>query len=496
MKTTFRAAGFALFAVWAALGQGPAAGGQDPAAAPKPAAVSADPRFVQAVALLEAWIDAKLAFEKIPGISLGFVLDQDLVWSKGYGFADLRRREPATPRTIYSICSISKLFTSIAVLKLRDEGKLRLDDPVAQHLPWFKLPAAASDSPAPTLRDLLTHSAGVPRESDHPYWAGPDFMFPTREDVIGGLANQSMLYPAERYFQYSNLGMALLGQVVEQASGLPYGQYVRENILAPLGLTRTTPEIPAEERGKLLAQGYGVVPREGGRADMPFFQARGIAPAAGFASNVEDLARFASWQFRLLAKGGFEVLKASTLREMQRVHWMDPDWKTSWGLGFAVFRQDGKTLVGHEGDCPGFRTALLLLPDERAAGVAMINAMGVEPGAFAGQAVRILGDALRKIKEAPEAGKQPDPSLSGCAGLYRAAWGETAVVVWDDGLAMLDLPSADPLEAMDKLKRVEGLRFRRLRADGELGEDVVFEADREGRVIRFKQHGNYTEKVR
>lgn len=496
MNATLRATACAILVLWAAV-PGPASLAQTPAAeAPKPAPLTADPRFVQAAALLEAWIDAKLAYEKIPGLSLGFVVDQDLVWSKGFGFADLRRSEPATPRTLYSICSISKLFTSIAVLKLRDEGKLRLDDPVAQHLPWFQLPAASADSPPPTVRDLLTHSAGVPRESDHSYWTGPDFVFPTREEIIRGLTNQSMLYAAERYFQYSNLGMALLGQVVEQASGTPYGQYVRENILTPLGLSRTTPELPAEERGKLFARGYGVVPREGARAEMPFFQARGIAPAAGFASNVEDLARFASWQFRLLSRGGFEVLKASTLREMQRVQWLDPDWKTSWGLGFSVFRQDGKTLVGHEGSCPGFRTALVLVPADRQAGVAMINAMGVDPGAFAAQAIKIMGDAVRAVKAAPEAGKAPDPALAKFAGLYRAAWGETAVVVWGEGLALLDLPSSNPLEAMDKLKPVEGMRFRRVRADGELGEEVEFEADREGRIIRYKQHGNYTEKVR
>jgi CubicO group peptidase (beta-lactamase class C family) len=455
-----------------------------------------DPRFIQAVGLLEAWIDAKLAYEKIPGVSLGFVVDQNLIWSKGYGFADLRRREPATPRTIYSICSISKLFTSIAVMRLRDEGRLRLDDPISAYLPWFKLPPASADSPEVTLRGLLTHSAGVPRESGYSYWTGPDFPFPTREEVIKGLANQSMLYPSDRYFQYSNLGMTLAGQIVEQVSGQPYAQYVRENILAPLGLARTTPEIPAEERGGLLAQGYGVLTRDCERLAMPFFQARGIAPAAGFASNVEDLARFASWQFRLLAKGGFEVLKASTLREMQRVQWMDPDWKTSWGLGFEVRRQDNKTVVGHGGSCPGYRTALSLYPQDLLAGVAMVNAMGVDPGEFVAQVVKILGGAAQKIKEAPDAAKVPDPSLQKFVGLYRSAWGETAVLVWDDGLAMFDLPTENPLDALDKLKPVEGLRFRRIRADGELGEEVVFEADKDGRIIRFKQNENYTEKVR
>ena len=169
---------------------------------------------------------------------------------------------------------------------------------------------------------------GLPRESDYPYWTGPDFPFPTHEQIVERISKQRTLYPAETYFQYSNLGLTLAGEVVAAASGMPYADYVRLNILEPLGLASTTPEIPAAERGGRLAAGYGAPKRDGGRAAMPFFQARGVAPAAGFASTVEDLARFAQWQFRLLRGGVTEVLKANTLREMYRVHWVDPDFET------------------------------------------------------------------------------------------------------------------------------------------------------------------------
>jgi len=484
-----------LWIVILAFGTASAVRGQTP---DKPQAVSltSDPRFVQSIGLLEAWIDAKLAYDKIPGISLGFVVDQDLVWSKGYGYADLQRKAPATPKTLYSICSISKLFTSIAVMQLRDEGKLQLDDPIAKHLPWFTMKPFDPDSPPVTIRGLLTHSAGIPREADQPYWTGPDFRFPSREDVIKGLSNQSMLYPSSRYFQYSNLGLTLAGQIVEQVSGKPYADYVRENILGPLHLGSTTPEIPVNEQGKLLAVGYGTLSREGERPTMPVFQARGIAPAAGFASNVEDLARFASWQFRLLVKGGQEVLKASTLREMQRVQWMDPDWKTSWGLGFTVMRWENRTVVGHGGSCPGFRTELALLTDEKIAGIAMVNAMGVDPNDFVLQMIKILSPALQKIKDSPGQGKAADPALQKFAGLYRSAWGEVAIIVWEDGLAAVELPGGNPLEGMEKMKWVEGLRFQRIRSNGEPGEEITFEVASDGRVLRFKQHGNYTDKVR
>src|SRR5207244_302422 len=137
------------------------------------------------------------------------------------------------------------------------------------------------------------------------------------------LSSQEDLYPADTDYQYSNLGMSLLGEVVASASGQPYPEYVQKNILNPLGLKDTTPEMPEKQRGARLATGYSAILRDRTRQPMPFFQARGIAPAAGYASTVEDLGRFASWQFRLLSKGGKEVLAANTLREMQRVHLLD-----------------------------------------------------------------------------------------------------------------------------------------------------------------------------
>ena len=143
---------------------------------------------------------------------MAIVHDQDLIWSRAWGSADLEANKPAEPDTIYSICSISKLFTSVAVMQLRDEGKLKLDDPVEKHLPWFDLKKTFPDSPPITIEGLLTHSSGLPRESDHPYWTGPDFPFPTREQIIERLSNQETLYPAETYFQYSNLGLTLAGE--------------------------------------------------------------------------------------------------------------------------------------------------------------------------------------------------------------------------------------------------------------------------------------------
>ena len=456
-----------------------------------------DPRVGEAIHFLELWLDAQRAYEQIPGISFAFVHDQELVWSRGFGYSDLDKKTPTTPKTIYSICSISKLFTSVAVLQLRDQGFFRLDDPVGNILPWFDIKQTYPDGPAVTVKGLLTHSSGLPRESDHPYWTGPDFMFPTREQIIERLSHQKTLYPADKYFQYSNLGLSLAGEVIAEVSGKSYADYVTESILVPLDLKDTRPELPEHEKGRRLATGYSAITREGVRKPCPFFQARGIAPAAGYSSTVEDLAKFASWQFRLLENGGSELLNVNTLREMHRVQWMDPDWETAWGLGFAVWRNMNETFVGHGGSCPGYRTQLLLNPKNKIATIFMANASGVNTRMFTQQAFQIVASAIKAALDSTKAAEPPDPKLKKFTGTYSVEpWGgEMAVFFWKGNLAMVSFPNENPVDRITKLKHVEENVFKRIRDDGELGEEVVFETDSDGKVIRLQRHNNYYRKL-
>ena len=450
------------------------------------------PDYAEAIRLIDAWLEAQQAYDQLPGISVAIVHDQEIFFSKGYGLADLDNKMPCNENTIYSICSISKLFTAVAVMQLYDAGKLRLDDQVEDVLPWFKIEKKHLDSGPITIRSLLTHSSGLPRESDYPYWTGPDFPFPSAEQVKAKLDEQETLYPASTYFQYSNLGLTLLGAVVEEISGQSYDEYVSKNILEPLRLQNTATNLPATLWRKILATGYSSKKRDGRRDRLPLFQAEGIAAAAGYSSTVEDLARFASWQFRLRENGGEEILKASTLREMQRVHWVDPDWKTAWGLGFVVNQVDGKTMVGHGGSCPGYRSALMIRPDEKMAFVVMINASGEEPAKYANGMRKILEKVDSKASE-----KKELPDLEAYAGRYdlQPWWGEITVLPWQDKLVVVSMPADDPAEGMTFLKHIEGDTFRRIRDDEELGEEIRFEREDSGKVVRMWQHSNYRRKI-
>jgi len=435
------------------------------------------------LALTESWLAAQRAYDNVPGLSAAVVAGGKIAWSGGFGHADIETEQPARADTIYGICSISKVFTGIAVMQLRDAGKFSLDDPLPQLLSWFDLEQSFEDSPEITLRAVLTHSAGLPRESDYPYWMPPDFPFPTRDAIRKRLADQSTIYPADRYYQYSNLGLALAGEVVAEYSGMGFEDYVRANILQPIGLADTDTGFPADAREKRVATGYGYPGRDQQLKAMPRYDTRGITPAAGFASTALDLARFAAWQFKAL-DGDDSVLAGNTLREMQRTQWLDWDWSVARGLAFGVYRVGNRTLSGHAGDCPGFNTRLYTDPVGRVAVSMMANRNRVDVDGYAAAVFDIL-DGSGTTDDEPQTG-----NLTDYVGSYDLSpWdGEIMVFRWQDGLAMISVPTMDPAGSMTLLEHDEGDRFRTVRSDGEPGHEVRFLRGDEGAVSHVRMH--------
>ncbi len=448
------------------------------------------PSRAEAVAFARAWLDGQRSYDEIPGMSAAIVHDQELLWSGGTGMADPATKRAASADTIYSICSISKLFTSVSVMQLRDAGKLALEDPLSKYLPWFTMQPAPDGGPV-TIAGVLTHSSGLPRESDYPYWSG-SFDFPTHDQIVKRLPAQKPLYPSDTYFQYSNLGLTLAGEVVAATSGQPYADYVRGHVLGPLHLDSTTPEIPLAEQGKRLAVGYSAKRRDGTRAVVPIFQARGVAPAAGYASTANDLAKFAEWQFHVLDKGDDAVLKARTLREMYRVHFVDPDFETYWGLGFAVIKQDDKVFVGHGGSCPGFRSQLLLKPDEKIGVAVLANASGINTGRYARTLYDIVAPAINAHSDTAA-----DSSLTPFLGSYdESPWnGESIFFSWGGELASVSLPTMTPIKDMERYRKTGANTFRRIRKDNTLGEEAVFEMGPDGRATRVTIHSNSSRRM-
>ena len=378
-------------------------------------------------------------------------------------------------------------------MKLYDEGKLRLDDEIDELLPWYNLNQQFEDSWPITIRTLLTHSSGLPRESNHPYWTGPEFPFPETEALKGELQKQETIYPASSYFQYSNLGLSLLGEVVEELSGMPYEDFIKNEILDPLDMQDTRTFLPEDQYGSTLAIGYSALDREGSREKVNFFQARGIMAAAGFSSNVTDLAKFASWQFRLLDTTRTEILKPSTLKQMYNVHWIDPDGEITRGLGFGIVKTpDGERMVGHSGGCPGYNTLFSMVPAQKRAYAVFTNGLNTNRTGY----VRGMHSLLEKYnKEENEEGQLP--SLDEYQGYYHMLPWQTEIYLacWHNMLVMLSLPNEDPAGSMVKLRYVEKDLFRRVRSNGELGESYEFIRGEDGSIQKFKRHNNYFTRI-
>ncbi len=246
--------------------------------------------------------------------------------------------------------------------------------------------------------------------------------------------------------------------------------------------------------GTRLAQGFGARKRDRTRDLLRPFDARGITPAAGYTSTVEDLAKFASWQFRLLRDGGQEVLRASTLREMQRGQWTDPDGTNTWGLGFGVGRDGTATVVGHSGSCPGYIAGLAMIPKTGLAVVVMINANTGENTEQIRQFTRPMRRLMQKGM-AVEANASAD--LDDYAGRYDTQpWASEQIVEpWGKQLAVLELPSDDPAGNMELLRRVDGDLFRRVRGDDTLAEEWAFERDAGSRVVPIRSNGQVASRL-
>ncbi|MFM8354231.1 MAG: serine hydrolase, partial [Gammaproteobacteria bacterium] len=385
-------------------------------------------------------------------------------------------------------------------------GTLDLDDPVAEHLPAFPIRQSARDCGPLTIRALLTHSAGLPRESLGAYWSPPDFSFPPREDLLQALARPRTLYAPDTRFQYSNLGIALAGEIVATHAGVDYRTYLEERILTPLEMAETRLEFPKRPRGSVMAVGFGARDRAGNRPEMPPFDTAGIAAAAGLTSNVVDLARFAAWNFRTLDGQANAVLAPAELRDMQRVHWVDPDWNTTWGLAYEVRRAGDDTLVGHEGSCPGFNSAFALFPNHRLGVIVLTNASGIHPGVVVDNVQRLVVPTLAaaangaSVPPTPADGAAGSPlKLGPYTGRYDAQpWaGEVVVVKSGSELRVAWLPTDDVSAGLVRLRHLKDDVFFTVRDDVEIREDRwTFVRDKEGRVVALTNHALRLPRVR
>ncbi|MDQ7063575.1 MAG: serine hydrolase [candidate division KSB1 bacterium] len=312
---------------------------------------------------LESFIRYQMEDKHLPALSIAVVQDQQILYAKGFGYADAEKTIPATPETVYRIASVSKLFTDIAVMQRVEQGELDLDAPITEYLPDFR-PENPFGKPI-TLRQLMSHRAGLVREP--PVGSYFDPTEPPLERVIASLKHTRLVYEPGSRTKYSNAAITLLGWLLQQKTGRPYADVIREAVLEPMGLERAG-FVPTPDLLRRLAIGF-LWTYDGRFWPAPHFE-YAIGPAANMYASMLDLAQFLKVLFRDGEGPNGRILRRDTLHRMWQPQFAGPEQKSGYGLGFYVTEYRGYKRIGHTGAVHGYATEFIALPELKI-GVAM-----------------------------------------------------------------------------------------------------------------------------
>lgn len=326
---------------------------------------------------LAEYVEQGMRDWKAPGLALAVVKDDSVVFARGFGTRTLGRDEPVDEHTSFAIASTTKAFTAMAVAMLVDEGKVRWDDPVSLHVPAFQL-ADPGLSGQLTVRDLLTHRTGLPN-SDFLWYASGS----STEDILRRMRFlRPFASPRSRY-QYNNNAYMVAGQVVQAASGMPWGEFVRRRILEPLGMRETlTGFVGLDARGNVATPHLEI---DGATRPIPYLNFDNIGPAGSMNSSVSDVARWIRFQLAGGEWGGERLVSVAQHREMLSPQFVIPQAQyypaarlaspnfTAYGLGWFMQDYRGRKLAMHTGSIDGMTALVALVPEERLGLVVFIN---------------------------------------------------------------------------------------------------------------------------
>jgi CubicO group peptidase (beta-lactamase class C family) len=352
-----------------------------------------------------------------PGAAVLVVQNGKTLLRKGYGMAEIELGVPIAPDMVFRVGSVTKEFTAACVLRLAEEGRLALDDPVEKYLPEFP-----NGGRRVTIEQLLTHTSGIRSYTDMPGWFGARMREDrTPREVEALFDGEPFDFEPGKGWHYDNSGYVLLGEILEKVTGKPYAELVTETIFRPLGMNDTRYGSDAPIVPKRVA---GYVKTPDGVANAPFLSMTQPYAAGALVSTVDDLAR---WH-RALDEGA--VLKPESVRRMWTPARLPDGTDTRYGFGWIVWSLDGHPVVEHGGGINGFQTANLRLPDERIYVAVLSNCGGcADPRSLALSAATLV--AGRPWAERPAAGLATE-TLDHYAGRYRDADGDDWVVERED----------------------------------------------------------------
>ncbi|MEA3444220.1 MAG: serine hydrolase [Bacteroidota bacterium] len=327
---------------------------------------------------LDTYFAKALADWEVPGMAIGIVKNDSLVFAKGYGVREMGKSETVDSNTMFAIASNTKAFTSAAISILVEEGKLSLDDKVIKYLPYFELydPWVTANM---TIRDLLCHRSGLETFSGDLVWYGTTY---TREEVVKRAKYLKQAYPFRTHFGYQNIMFIAAGEIVSKVSGMSWDKYLEERIFSPLEMNRTSTTI--NDFAKLGNIAMPHTSNQGKVISIPYSNWDNIGGAGAINSCVNDVSKWLRLQLNRGEYEGQEIFSAESSHEMWSPHtiqdvsrgsmhlWPSMHFK-SYGLGWSLFDYHGHKIVGHGGGYDGVISYTCLVPEENLGFVILTN---------------------------------------------------------------------------------------------------------------------------
>jgi len=351
----------------------------------------------------------------LAGIAIGVIKAGELIYAHGFGVRNLDTREPVTPHTLFHLASVSKPLVATALVQLAERGRLELDAPVATYVPYFRVnDPRAGDI---TIRQMLSHSSGMPDEADF-RWYAPEEDDAALERYVRSLAGEELIAAPGETYSYSNIAFEVLGDVVAKVSGQTFESYVKTNILAPLGMQRST-FLRGEVAPELVATPHFGAPLRTLAGAYPYHRAH--APSSTLHSSIVELSHWAIANMNRGQYNGVRILQDESYEQLWREHVRTGEvgWDEAVGLSWFFGTYRSRPMVYCNGSDPGFGSELVILPEVDAAVLTLVNANTSAIGFVADAALTLL------LGDTPQL---PKPPITALLGATLAAEGQAAAI--------------------------------------------------------------------
>lgn len=383
--------------------------------------------------IIDLWLPYKIKYDKTPGISLGIIYNDKLVYKNSFGTRDIKKVGDIDEHSLFHIASISKTFTSVAILQLQEKNKLKIDDKVSKYLTWFIGKSEKGKIDNITIRQLLSHSSGIFRDGSTPHWVTGDFP----KDLRSDFSAHSKITKDKTGFKYSNYGFSILGLVIESVTHNSYEKYIQENILNKLGMMETSVDYDSK---KSVVTGHGREILGEKRELFAHFKANAYAPATGFVSSVADLSKFAS--ALSFTHKGVQILSLWSKKILSKAQEKTQDGD-KYGLGADITNILKRKVIGHSGGYLGFITQFLI---DQQSGLGIVVLTNSSRSSAHWLAIGIMDMIYRLSDQRTEFKSKIKINSKKYEGLYRSSWGDSLIVKIQDILIDVSPETSMPLK--------------------------------------------------